>query len=84
MSSLEERYRDWGEYMVSHKCTVRQAAQEKGVGKSTMYTALTKYLPTYDTKLAQEVREVLDTNMAERNSRGGKAVQRRIKERQKK
>lgn len=78
------RCRELGRYMISHKCTVRQVAQAKGLSKSTVHKDLTELLLMYDPQLYKEVRKQLDKNVAERNSRGGKAVQRKIKAMQQK
>lgn len=77
IDNFEERCRELGKYVLSHKCTVRQAAQAKGVSKSTVHKDLTERLPLYDPKLYQEVSAHLKKNRAERHIRGGEATRRK-------
>ena len=71
---LELRCQEIGRLMVQKRCTIRQLAPITGLSKSTIYKELTKRLPMCNSKLAKEVREVLDQNRAEAPSRGGQAI----------
>lgn len=71
-----------GTYIVEHACTVRDAAKEFGLGKSTVHTDVTERLSEIDAALAADVRKVLDYNLSVRHIRGGEATRRksRLKE----
>lgn len=68
------RAKEIGNYIVKNNATVRQAAKAFGVSKSTVHQDITDRLKDIDVKLYQQVREVLDTNKAERHVRGGAAT----------
>lgn len=72
--TTNERIRSEARYIVDNKATVRKAAKEFGISKSTIHFHMEKKLPTFDSILYQNVREVFDTNKAERAKRGGKAT----------
>lgn len=63
-----------GEYIVKYKTTVRAAAQVFGVSKSTVHTDVTCRLKKISPSLHFQVREILDTNKAQRHIRGGLAT----------
>ena len=63
-----------GEYIVANNATVRQAAKEFGVSKSTAHKDAADRLPKINPALAQNVRKVLDVNKSERHIRGGLAT----------
>ena len=75
MNWYEERICEEAEYIVEHKATVREAAKALCVGKSTVHKDVTERLKTIHPGLYRSVREVLNTNKAERHLRGGKATQ---------
>ncbi len=62
------------EYIVKTNSTVRAAAQHFGISKSTVHKDVTERLMTIDKDLHEEVRKVLDVNLAERHIRGGMAT----------
>ena len=62
------------EYIVSHKCTVREAAKMLGISKSTVHKDVTEKLFHYDSELFEEVKSILEKNKAERHLRGGMAT----------
>lgn len=66
-------------YVVTNKCTVREAAKVLGVSKSNLHVDITTRLEKYDANLAKEVRKVLDTNKDERYSRGNSALREKQK-----
>ncbi|MBQ9609293.1 MAG: sporulation transcriptional regulator SpoIIID [Lachnospiraceae bacterium] len=71
---IEERVLNIGEYIVANNATVRQAAKEFGVSKSTAHKDAADRLPKINPALAQNVRKVLDVNKSERHIRGGLAT----------
>lgn len=71
---IEERVLNIGEYIVANNATVRQAAKEFGVSKSTAHKDAADRLPKLNPALAQDVRKVLDVNKSERHIRGGLAT----------
>ncbi len=70
----QERAVKTGEYIVEHQCTVREAAKELGISKSTVHKDVTEKLFHYDVELFEEVNAVLKKNKAERHLRGGMAT----------
>lgn len=71
---VEERAVELGEYIVEHKTTVRAAAKEFGVSKSTVHTDVSERLKRIQPQLYKEVRQILDINKAQRHIRGGIAT----------
>ena len=71
---VEERAIELGEYIVENKATVRAAAKQFGVSKSTVHMDVSKRLERMNPQLFSEVREVLDVNKAQRHIRGGLAT----------
>lgn len=66
-----------GKYIVENGATVREAAKEYRVSKSTVHKDVTKRLCEVSPTLAEEVKTVLDKNKAERHVRGGEATRRK-------
>ena len=77
--SLEERACDLAVYIIENRTTVRAAAKQFGVSKSTVHKDLTERLPHVNPGLYHEVRVLLDLNKAERHIRGGLATRRKYK-----
>ncbi len=73
-NNLEERAVQLARYMVENNATVRQTATVFGVSKSTVHKDLTERLPSINRQLAEQARQVLDVNKAERHIRGGMAT----------
>lgn len=71
---IEERVLHIGEYIVHNNATVRQAAKEFGVSKSTAHKDAADRLRLISPGLADEVRQVLNINKSERHIRGGMAT----------
>ena len=67
------------EYIWAHKATVRAAAKEFGISKSTVHMDVSERLRRVNPQLYQEVREVLDVNKAQRHIRGGIATQKKYR-----
>lgn len=61
-------------YIIETGSTVRAAAQQFDVSKSTVHTDVSKRLLLINPALAASVRLVLDENKAQRHIRGGKAT----------
>ena len=71
---IEERVINIGEFIVSNNATVRQAAKEFGVSKSTAHKDAADRLQEINRELAKKVRIILDINKSERHLRGGMAT----------
>lgn len=68
---IEERAVAIAEYIVKNKATVRQAAGQFGVSKSTVHKDVTERLLRINPSLAAKARKILDVNKSERHIRGG-------------
>jgi len=62
------------EYIIENKATVRKAAKQFNVSKSTVHKDITERLVTLNCALAQEAKKVLEENKASRHIRGGMAT----------
>ena len=78
-TDIEERACDLALYIIEHQATVRSAAQQFGISKSTVHKDLSQRLPAFNRALYLQVKEVLDLNKAERHIRGGIATRRKYK-----
>ena len=78
-TNIEERACDLAEYIIEHKATVRSAAVQFGISKSTVHKDLTERLPRVNPALYRQVRQLLDINKAERHVRGGMATRKKYK-----
>ncbi len=76
---IEERSAALARYIIEHKTTVRAAAKEFGISKSTVHKDLRERLPRFNPPLYEQVRLILDENKAERHIRGGIATRRKYK-----
>lgn len=74
---IENRAVEIGTYIVEKSATVRQAAKNFGVSKSTVHKDVAERLPQIDVELAKEARSVLDVNKSERHIRGGMATRKK-------
>jgi putative DeoR family transcriptional regulator (stage III sporulation protein D) len=63
-----------GLHFVNNNSTVRATAEHFGLSKTTVHNYLVRVLPQVNTVLADQVRNLLDTNMQERHIRGGQAT----------
>ena len=82
--SVDDRAAMLGEYIVQNKATVRRAAKQFGVSKSTVHKDVAERLRHVDMCLYKEVRDVLAVNKAQRHIRGGMATKRKYERRNKK
>ena len=78
-TDIEERACDLALYIIEHQATVRSAAKQFGLSKSTVHKDLSQRLPAFNRALYLQVKEVLDLNKAERHIRGGIATRRKYK-----
>ena len=75
--SVDDRAAMLGEYIVQNKATVRRAAKQFGVSKSTVHKDVAERLRHVNLGLYKEVRDVLAVNKAQRHIRGGMATKRK-------
>lgn len=73
-SNIEERACDLAVYIIESNATVRTAAKEFGISKSTVHKDLSERLQQFNKPLYLQVKEVLEKNKAERHIRGGIAT----------
>lgn len=71
---IEDRVQQIAEYIINTKSTVRKAAKEFGISKSTVHVDITKRLEKVNPYLAEEIKKVLEENKLERHIRGGLAT----------
>lgn len=71
---VEERAVELGEYILENNATVRAAAKKFHISKSTVHKDVSCRLRTLNPRLYGQVREVLETNKAQRHIRGGLAT----------
>ena len=76
---MEDRACDLAAWIIETGGTVRAAAKKFGVSKSTVHKDLTQRLPECSMILYRQVKQILDTNKAERHLRGGEATRRKYK-----
>ena len=75
--SIEERACDLAVYMIENRATVRAAAKQFGVSKSTVHKDLIQRLPQCNPALYCQVKQLLAQNKAEWHIRGGMATRRK-------
>ena len=68
---VEERAVELGRYILANKATVRRAAKQFGVSKSTVHKDVAQRLRTIDPPLYRQVKQILEINKAQRHIRGG-------------
>lgn len=71
---IEERVLELAHYIIGTNSTVRAAAKKFRVSKSTVHKDVTERLQELNPGLAAEVKDVLESNKAERHLRGGMAT----------
>lgn len=77
--NIEQRACDLAVYIIDNQSTVRAAAKEFGVSKSTVHKDLSERLPHYNRALYLQVKAVLELNKAERHIRGGMATRKKYR-----
>ncbi|MFT3952054.1 MAG: sporulation transcriptional regulator SpoIIID [Oscillospiraceae bacterium] len=70
-----------GEYILENKATVRAAASQFGISKSTVHKDVSEKLSKIKPQLYEQVKEVLEQNKRERHIRGGLATKLKYEER---
>jgi len=77
---IEERALSLAHYMIDNRATVRAAAKEFGVSKSTVHKDVAERLCFINKTLAQEIRKILQINKSERHIRGGQATKKKYQQ----
>lgn len=73
----DDRARRLAVYMIESGGTVRSAAKEFGISKSTVHKDLCEVLPGVSPALFAQIRCLLDRNKSQRHIRGGLATKRK-------
>ena len=71
---LEKRAVMLGKYILQRKATVRSAAKEFGVSKSTVHKDVSERLRYINKPLYLDVKKILEINKSQRHIRGGFAT----------
>ena len=74
---IDDRATKLGEYIVANTATVRCAAKQFGVSKSTVHKDVSQRLKYIDRGLYRDVKNVLAVNKAQRHIRGGMATKKK-------
>ena len=78
---LEQRAEELAVYIIENRATIRAAARQFGVSKSTVHKDLSERLEQIDRPLWQQVKKILAQNKAERHIRGGNATRAKYEKR---
>ena len=71
---IEERATELAEFIIKNKSTVRAAAMQFNISKSTVHKDVTERLKTFNKSLYSEVKLILNINNEQRHIRGGMAT----------
>ena len=71
---LKNRVINEANYIVVYHTTIEKTAEHFGVSVSTVHYDVTQRLPKLDKGLSQKVRRVLNYNISQRSTRGGRAT----------
>ena len=73
---IEEKQREevFAEYILTHNCTIRNAASFFGYSKSTVHNDISKKLKKNNYNLYKRVKRVLENNFLQKHIRGGNAT----------
>ncbi len=71
---IETRVLELAQYIIDHHATVRQAAKQFCISKSTVHKDMRSRLKHIDLHRYEQVAEVLQFNLSERHIRGGIAT----------
>jgi putative DeoR family transcriptional regulator (stage III sporulation protein D) len=77
--NLEQRAEELALYLIENRTTVRAAAKQFGISKSTVHKDISERLPLYNRSLWLQVKALLEENKAQRHIRGGLATRRKYK-----
>ncbi|MCR4796777.1 MULTISPECIES: sporulation transcriptional regulator SpoIIID [Ruminococcus] len=69
-----------GRYIIENRTTVRGAAKNFGISKSTVHKDVSERLKQEDPELYEKVKDILEINKKERHIRGGLATKRKYAE----
>lgn len=72
--TIEQRACEIAVYMIENNATVRAAAKNFGISKSTVHKDISQRLKKCNRILYEQVRKLLDQNKAQRHIRGGMAT----------
>ena len=78
-TNIEQRACDLAVYIIDNQSTVRAAAKQFGISKSTVHKDISERLPHINPGLYRQVRQLMELNKAERHIRGGLATRRKYK-----
>lgn len=71
---IEKRVFELADYIINTNSTVRMAAKEFNISKSTVHKDITSRLSGLNKNLYEQVKKVLEKNKDERHIRGGMAT----------
>ena len=77
--AIQQRACDLASYIIKHRATVRAAAKQFGVSKSTVHKDLKERLKQIDQDLYTHASLVLSYNKAVRHLRGGEATRQKYR-----
>lgn len=77
--TIDNRACELAVYMIKTGATVRKTAEYFNISKSTVHKDISQKLPHLNKELYRQVRQILDTNKAERHIRGGLATKAKYK-----
>ena len=77
--NLEQRAEELALYLIENRTTVRAAAKQFGISKSTVHKDISERLPLYNRALWIQVKALLEENKAQRHIRGGLATRRKYR-----
>ena len=77
--NIEERAVELARYIIENRATVRTAAGQFGISKSTVHKDLAERLPRLNKALYLQAKTILDENKAERHIRGGIATRKKYR-----
>ena len=77
--NIEQRAEELAVYIIENHATVRAAAKQFGVSKSTVHKDVSERLENINYSLYLQAKEILEQNKAERHIRGGIATRRKYK-----
>lgn len=69
-----------GRYIIDNKATVRAAAKQFGISKSTVHKDVSERLKNEDPTLYAQVKDILEINKQERHIRGGLATRKKYRD----
>lgn len=80
MTTVEDRSILLGQHIIETGDTVRKAAKQFGISKSTVHKDVTERLERVNHALFLEVKKVLEQNKSERHIRGGIATREKFRQ----